>query len=234
MKRAFENNISYINIEPDHYKAEKDFSIFFISDIHRRNLYLNWVKSIPSADAVIIGGDLMEKGVPYSRVERNIQILSEIGPVYFVYGNNDEEVDLKKLNHLLRRNNVTILENEVRKIEIEKDHSIWIAGVGDISYKKDDLQEALQAVNTTDPVILVSHEPGIMHKLSKSKKKVDLVLSGHTHGGQVRFFGAGPYEPGSLKKINETYQLISNGFGTTLLPLRLGAKSETHYISLKR
>lgn len=234
VKRAFENNVTYINIPLKTYTSEKDFSIFFISDIHRRILDINWIKTIPSADAVIIGGDLIEKGVPFSRVEKNIQLLSKLGPVYFVYGNNDEEVDLKKLNKLLRENDVTILDNKAVKLQIENDHILWIAGVGDISYQKDDVQKALQMVHSSYPVVLVSHEPVIIHKLANINKKVDLILSGHTHGGQIRFFGAGPYEPGTLKKINTTYQLISNGFGTTFIPLRLGARSETHYISLSK
>ncbi|MDG5470670.1 metallophosphoesterase [Jeotgalibacillus sp. ET6] len=232
VKRAFENNVNYTKIELDHYKSEREFSFFFISDIHRRILDLNWIKTIPSADAVIIGGDLIEKGVPFSRVEKNIQLLSKLGPVYFVYGNNDEEVDLKKLNQLLRANNVTILENKAIKLQIENDHGLWIAGVGDISYQKDDVQKTLQMVHTSDPIVLVSHEPVVIDKLAHVNKRIDLVLSGHTHGGQIRLFGAGPYENGSLKKVNSTYQLISNGFGTTFIPLRLGAKSETHHISL--
>ena len=57
------------------------------------------------------------------------------------------------------------------------------------------------------------------------------MLSGHTHGGQIHLFGFRPYERGRLKRENDLTILISNGYGTTGVPLRLGAKAETHLIN---
>ena len=63
--------------------------------------------------------------------------------------------------------------------------------------------------------------------------ELSLLLSGHTHGGQIHLFGFSPYEKGRLKKENDLTVLISNGYGTTGVPLRLGAKAETHLISIE-
>ncbi|WP_370314234.1 hypothetical protein [Guptibacillus hwajinpoensis] len=61
-----------------------------------------------------------------------------------------------------------------------------------------------------------------------------MILSGHTHGGQIRLFGWGIREKGGIKNINGTTVVISNGYGTTTLPLRLMAPAESHIFILKR
>ncbi|PPA71285.1 metallophosphoesterase [Jeotgalibacillus proteolyticus] len=233
VKRAFENNIDYKTLELEHYSFKKKSTIFFISDVHRRVLSDRFIAAIPSADAVIIGGDLVEKGMPLSRVEENLKQLSQKGPLYFVYGNNDEEVDRIKLNEIFDRCHVTVLENSAVKLKEEDGHPLWLAGIGDASSEKDDVALALSYVNCHDPIILISHDPrGVIEEIPKDRKVI-LILSGHTHGGQIRIFGMGPYELGGLKKSGSTIHLISNGYGTSAFPIRLGAAPETHFITLK-
>src|SRR5690606_16490732 len=87
-------------------------TIFFISDIHRREVsekIINEAKG--KADIVIIGGDLTEKGVPFERVKKNLQLLKTIGPTYFVWGNNDYEVEYHELDSLLLSMGIKILDN---------------------------------------------------------------------------------------------------------------------------
>lgn len=102
-----------------------------------------------------------------------------------------------------------------------------------ISEKRDRLDLAIQAAGEGGFRILVSHNPGILRKI-KPEHKIDLVLSGHTHGGQIRIFGFGPYEKGGIKIIAGITLFVSNGYGTTLLPLRLGTKAETHILVIKK
>ncbi|WP_461200688.1 metallophosphoesterase [Anoxybacillus sp. TBDG-1] len=209
------------------------FRLFFISDIHRRRISETFVDSLKGkVDLVIIGGDLTEKGVPFSRVKRNIELLKQLGPVYFVWGNNDYEVDYHELDALLLESGVKILDNTAVTFESEQGDCIALLGVDDMNKKRDRLDMALSDAEHTTFRILVSHDPRIIEKIMP-QHEIDLVLSGHTHGGQIRLGPFGLYEKGCLQNVNGTMLLVSNGYGTTTLPLRFGARAETHLIELE-
>jgi uncharacterized protein len=209
-------------------------TIFFISDIHRRKISKRLIKKInKKPDLVIIGGDLTEKGVPFSRVSKNVALLTSLAPTYFVWGNNDYEVDFHQLDALLQEHGVKILDNTATYFESEQGEKIVLLGVDDLKEKRDRLDLALFDAGKGGFKILVCHNPKIIHKIKK-EDEISLVLSGHTHGGQIRFFKFGLYEKGKLYHLPNTVLLISNGFGTTRLPLRLCAPSETHLITIKR
>ncbi|PIC04845.1 metallophosphoesterase [Anoxybacillus flavithermus] len=209
------------------------FRIFFISDIHRRRISETFIDSLKGkVDLVIIGGDLMEKGVPFSRVKRNIALLKQLGPVYFVWGNNDYEVDYHELDALLLESGVKILDNTAVTFESEQGDRIALLGVDDMNKRRDRLDLALSDAEHATFRLLVSHDPRIIKKIMP-QHQIALVLSGHTHGGQIRLGPFGLYEKGCLQNINGTMLLVSNGYGTTTLPLRLGARAETHLIELK-
>ncbi|WP_158095096.1 metallophosphoesterase [Gottfriedia luciferensis] len=213
-------------------QLEKPIRIFFISDIHRRKVHSSIIKKmINNVDYVIIGGDLLEKGVPLKRIEQNIENLSRLGKVYFVWGNNDIEIEKKDLMTIFTKWNVVVLKNSA--VILNHSQTEWaLIGVDDLNTGKVDIDRAFEGTNQTGFKLLVSHNPRIM-KLLKRDLGVSLVLSGHTHGGQIRIFGYGPYEAGKTHKVKGMTQLISNGYGTTALPLRLNAKPETHYILIK-
>lgn len=208
-------------------------NIFFISDIHKRLISDRLLEQITGkVDLVLIGGDLLERGVPIERIEKNIQKLRKLGLVYFVWGNNDYEIDTHVLDAVLLKNGVKILDNTAVSFESATGDRFLLLGVDDITNKRDRLDLALYDAGDNGFKVLVSHNPNIMTKITE-EAQISLVLSGHTHGGQIRLFGFGPYEKGSITKHGKTTLLISNGYGTTLLPLRLGAKAETHLITLK-
>jgi len=235
--KAKENRVTIHHIKFDTFPAHLDsLKIFFISDIHRRTVSDELLKKIPSqVDVVMIGGDLTESGVPFSRVEQNIRELKKLAPVYFVYGNNDYEVNQKTLETLLENNNVCILKNTYKELSSSSNGRIVVLGVEDMSGERDRLDLALNdpKKTETDFRILLSHNPDIYHKISQIDR-ISLVLSGHTHGGQIRFLGFGLYKKGRLHKLRNTTLLVSNGYGTTALPLRLGAPAEAHYLYLTR
>ncbi|MGG0716666.1 metallophosphoesterase [Robertmurraya massiliosenegalensis] len=211
-----------------------EVKLFFISDIHRRVISEEIVKEVKGkVDLVLIGGDLLEKRVPIERVEQNIKLLTEIGPTYFVWGNNDYEINPRLLDGLLLKYGVKILDNTAVSFESEEGERFVLLGTDDISRERDRLDLALQDSGEEGFKVLVSHDPKIQHQL-KEEDHISLVLSGHTHGGQIRIFGIGPYELGKLKRLGKTIMLVSNGYGTTSLPLRLGASPETHVITLKK
>lgn len=234
-KEAFADRVILQKIELS--KMPQSFGevkIFFISDIHRRkisNKIIDEVQSKGKVDVVIIGGDLLEKGVPLDYVEKNIRQLKKLGPVFFVWGNNDYEVDILRLDALLLNLGVNTLANSSVLFESEAGDRLYIVGVDDLAKERDNLEQALFDTNKDDFKILISHNPDVRKKIFP-EQGISLMLAGHTHGGQIRIFGFGPSEKGKLEIGKDFSYLISNGYGTTAIPLRLGAKAETHLITI--
>lgn len=231
-RQAFENNVLQHRVIIDN--LTKDFHgyrIFFISDIHRRDIEDEVIQCIPDTpDLVIIGGDLAEEGVPFTRIEKNLKQLAKLGPLYFVWGNHDLFLDEERFRDLLERYHVRILENET--IQLSRGSSgLNLSGVHDATNELDDLSETWSNVKPGS-IILVSHNPQIKNKLIDSFQP-ELVLSGHTHGGQVRLFGWGIRERGGIKRLPFGQLLISNGYGTTRWPIRWGAKPDALFIILE-
>ncbi|WHX39140.1 metallophosphoesterase family protein [Mesobacillus sp. AQ2] len=232
-RQAFEDRVLKQEIRLKDFPASfGTVRIFFISDIHKRIIsdsIINEVKGKP--DLVIIGGDLAEKGVSLERISANLEKLKTVGPVFFVWGNNDYEFNSHELDSLLYHSGVKVLDNTAVKFESEAGDILYLLGIDDFGLGKSRLDLAVRDAEEEGFRILVSHNPAIANSL-KSEDEISLLLSGHTHGGQIRIFGFGPYELGGIKKKNGTTVLTSNGYGTTGVPFRLGAKAETHLITL--
>jgi len=232
---AFRNRIiEHTLFFPDLPNSFSGKRVFFISDIHRRIIPQQLIDQIESkVDYVIIGGDLTEKGVPLSKTKENLTLLTSMGPTFFVWGNNDYEVDLTKFRHLLNELNVKILENQSETLFFDEKEQVNLIGIGEVSFELDDINKALRTVDSTAFNIICCHNPRILSKI-KSSPSTRLFLCGHTHGGQINFFGKGIYPVGKLYHLPLYDVLISNGYGTTKLPMRFWAKSEVHLITLKR
>jgi len=235
LKEAFLNKVSEHELSfSDFPESFGKISIFFISDIHRRTISDVIIQAVKGkADLVVIGGDLTEKGVPFEKVKANVMKLKQIGPVYFVWGNNDYETDFRKLDALLLDLGVKILDNTSVTFESGLGEKFCLLGVDDLNQNRDRLELALLDAGEDSFKILASHYPGITDKIL-SEYNIRLVLSGHTHGGQIHILGYSPYERGTLRKLANTTRLISNGYGTSTVPLRLGAPAESHLLTLTR
>lgn len=208
------------------------FTIFFISDLHNRRISDRIMKEVQDvADVVVIGGDVMEKGVSFDKVNENMKKLRHVAPCYFVWGNNDYEEDPVRLEQILINNNIHILNNSAETIE-RNGEEISFLGIDDLSTHHHSVGKALACAKAKTK-ILISHNPDIKHELKESDG-IQLLLSGHTHGGQIRILGFGIREKGGIKRVGEMTVVISNGYGTTTLPLRLMAPAETHLFTLKR
>ena len=135
---------------------------------------------------------------------------------YAVLGNHDwwEDRAAQRRGHgptlgqeALERAGLPVLENEA--VRLSKDgYPFWIAGLGDQlallprrEYGRsawrgvDDLSATLGAVTDDAPVILMAHEPDVFPSVRTARRPVALTVSGHTHGGQIRFFGHSPVVP---------------------------------------
>jgi predicted MPP superfamily phosphohydrolase len=226
--------------------------ILFISDIHRRAIPEDIIircKAAGGADLVLIGGDLREKGVPLERSRDNIRKLASIAPIYMVYGNHDHDEDLRPFEVMLQEERVRLLVNESVVLEQKDGSQIRLAGVDDPRTGRDRLALALSEPEDGDSLftLLLAHDPLIAARM-KPDTPVDLILCGHTHGGQIVLPVLGPvfrtkslkhYSRGWFKLTKRTSPdsvspllFVSCGFGTSKMPLRLLAPAEFHLITL--
>ncbi|WP_078553240.1 metallophosphoesterase [Bacillus alkalicellulosilyticus] len=228
---AHRNRVIESKVELDGFPSGfSGIKLFFISDVHARVISNKILKKIKGkADIVIIGGDLIEKGVPLQRAEENLKKLRDSAPTYFVWGNNDYAGEFRQLDVLLLENRITVLDNTAIPFEQGTD-TFYLIGVDDLSFNRSNLDLAVQDCNEGYRV-LVSHNPDIIEMI-KPEHQIGLLLSGHTHGGQIRIFGWGLRKKGGWEQVRKTTVLISNGYGTKSIPFRLGAPAQAHLITL--
>ncbi|SOB94267.1 predicted MPP superfamily phosphohydrolase [Ureibacillus xyleni] len=228
-KQAFENHVLHHELQLSG-KDEK-VSLFFISDVHVRKINSEMMNKInKKIDAVIIGGDFADKRTSIKRINENIDLLKILGPVYFVWGNNDREVGESTLRKIFSEKDVVIIENDATLIP-NIENRCWISAVDDTSSRNVRIEDALKKCSNEDLVIFISHNPEVFAKV-KQKENIKLKLGGHFHGGQIRIGPLGMHQHGYFKVDKGVATLISNGYGTSMLPLRLGAKPQCHIIDL--
>jgi predicted MPP superfamily phosphohydrolase len=232
------------------------FRIIQISDIHleeyTEEFFLRRVVDRINAlapDLVLITGDFITDGRftrknPSAAARRCAALLSAIAcPLrYGVFGNHD--IDLSRvIRNQLENNGIPLLVNQSLRIERGGQH-FWLAGLDDTLGGHPNLSEAITA-SPDAPVILMVHEPDYANEifLHSRGKLIDLVLSGHTHGGQVRLPGIPPLRRtlpvGGREYPEGTYALgnfqlyVNRGLGTVGVPCRLNCPPEITEITLR-
>lgn len=206
------------------------FTVFFITDIHRRKIGRSLLKNIKQpVDYVIIGGDLAEQHVPLRRIEKNLKALRALAPVYYVWGNNDREAGEEQVRALCRKYEIRLLEDEHEALPNQRG---WgICGTEDPSSEAINIPQAVEGADCYQHLLFVSHQPIVWHFIDPLLHP-SLMLAGHTHGGQIRIGKFALGKKGCLIEEEGRYKLISNGYGTTKVPLRLGAPPETHLLHI--
>lgn len=232
------------------------FRIAQISDLHNtefgdenQELLELLRQNVP--DIIVITGDLIDArrtnvDVALSFVEKAM----EIAPCYYVSGNHEGSLSIRlDFQESLTQRGVVVLDNE--RVEIERNgQSIHLMGVYDFSlqyrYKLDpDESVMMRPLRKVAPPagefsILLSHRPELFDTYAKSG--VDLVLTGHAHGGQARLPGIGgliapdqgllpEYDMGVYKQ-DQTEMVVSRGLGNSLFPLRFNNPPELVMVEL--
>ncbi|MEG0259020.1 MAG: metallophosphoesterase family protein [Lysinibacillus sp.] len=229
LKVAHENNVltHVLSLQGEQEKMR----LFFISDTHLRKINSAMLEQLKgSFDAIIIGGDFSDRRTPIARIRENIQLLCKLGPVYFVWGNNDHEVGEDTIRQLFAEHGVTVIENDAILLEGTKNR-LWLSAIADTSTRKYSFEAAFDKVEKDDFVVFISHNPGVFARV-REKYRADLMMGGHLHGGQIRLGSFGVHPNGSYKERDGVMTLVSNGYGTTLVPFRLGAKPQCHIIDI--
>ena len=158
--------------------------------------------------------------------------------VYAVLGNHDHWTDAELITDLFRLAGIRMLINEGMRFE-QKGAAFWLAGVDDTMVGLEDLSLALAGSRQDEMKMLLAHNPIILRRAARAG--VDLVLSGHTHGGQVTLRS----ERGAsgrprrrllrgLGRQGETQIYVTRGLGTVVLPIRYGCPPEVSLLELRR
>jgi len=189
-------------------------------------------------DIVVLTGDF----VTYSRanIEPAAEILSRLRARYgvlAVLGNHDFRVGADAVTAALRRKRIEVLRNQHITVQFGGS-SLYVAGVDDYGYGAD-VRRAVRGIPRDAATILLAHNPRIIHLASRHG--VSLVLSGHTHGGQVNLpllgtvYGRSPerlrYKIG-WDRLGATQIYVSRGIGTIVLPWRVRCPAEITHLEL--
>jgi predicted MPP superfamily phosphohydrolase len=155
-----------------------------------------------------------------------------------VMGNHDVSVGVRSVTGALQHAGINVLSNGAVPIE-RSGGRFWLAGVKDVMRSNPDVSTALHQVSPGEPVVLLAHEPDYADFVQGFP--VDLQLSGHSHGGQIRFPLIRPlYLPEmarkyflGLYKIGNLILYTSPGVGTIGVPVRLNCPPEVTLLTLR-
>ena len=237
--------------------AFSGFRIAQVSDLHNaefgeNNARLIGLLSESRPDIIVITGDLVDSG--HTDIDIAVSFAEEadrIAPVYYVTGNHEARLSqYDRLRNGLEAAGVSMLED--RAVELERDgEKITLVGLSDPDFtvRGDVFGEVPAMVSTklesladteSSYTILLSHRPELFESYASSG--IDLVLSGHAHGGQFRLpfigglvapnqglfpkYDAGLYTDGS------TQMVVSRGIGNSIIPVRFNNRPEIVIVEL--
>lgn len=189
-------------------------------------------------DIVALTGDYISHDRSYAaRCAEMVGRLSARYGVFAVLGNHDHWTDAALITDLFRAEGIRVLINEGLRFE-QRGASFWLAGVDDTMVGLEDLPLALAGSSESEMKLLLAHNPIILRRAARAG--VDLVLSGHTHGGQVAWRPektvSGRPRRRLLKGLGrrgETQIYVTRGLGTVVLPIRYGCPPEVSLIELR-
>ena len=211
----------------------RSFRILQLTDIHHSLFVpLSQVAAVVELsnrlkpDLIALTGDF----VTYSRssIEPVAEMLGALrarAGVVAVLGNHDFRVGAEAVEKALRRHHIQVLRNRHQLLHQHGD-KLYLAGVDDYGYGAD-LERAMRGIPEDAATILLAHNPRLLR--AAACRGIGLMLSGHTHGGQVNLpllgtvYGRSPEQMRFKKgwdRLGATQIYVSRGIGTIVLPLR--------------
>lgn len=228
------NNFRIVQITDSHIGATMD-----------GNDFIKYMKRInkTNPDIVVVTGDFIDDDTTYEDMIKGCRGLGSLKTkygVYFVYGNHDKGYyDYRTYNDdtlrkELKKNDVTILEDE--KVHIL--NNIVLIGRNDSQTPARLTAKTLtKNIKKYNYIITLDHEPNDYD--NEASAQMDLVISGHTHGGQLfpltpvgELFGINDKTYGMEKRQNTTF-IVSSGIGDWAIKFKTGTKSEYVVIDVK-
>jgi len=243
------------------------YRILHVSDIHfdekigRDQVLWDQLHS-NVADLILITGDFVTHGSKIDALVRYLENSKARDGIYGILGNHDYtfltlaqhfrhrilkqdyiQNDWQHLVSALDQIGMKVLINEAVTVKTSTGASLFIEGTDDPVRGNPTIKDKDLQYDSSDLKILMSHSPDILHLDELRKKKFDLLLSGHTHGGQIRIPRIGPLLTGTRwvnrKECYGTYMTsdgmfvnVCSGVGYSLLPIRINCPSELIVIEL--
>ncbi|WP_088041847.1 metallophosphoesterase [Bacillus sp. EAC] len=198
-------------------------------------------------DLIVFTGDLIDNSNRYDETNQIHPILKQLHAKYgkyAIYGNHDVGGAGKRVySNVLASSGFKVLENSNVTIPFKDHHTLSIVGLDDYLLGRPDPQKAFANVQKNSFTLLLAHEPDIAKRLNDFP--IDLQLSGHSHGGQVKLpfhkaiytpplaidYTEGLYEIHNSLKPMSLY--VNRGIGTTRLPIRFFSLPEISVFTLK-
>jgi predicted MPP superfamily phosphohydrolase len=229
------------------HPAFDGYVIAQLSDLHigtmtPREIGLKWsaMSNARKPDAAVVTGDMVTSGTAFhGEIADVIGALEAKDGVFVAMGNHDYFGDGEPLITLLRARGVKVLRNEGEVIA-RGGASLYMAGIDDTWTRRDDIDKALHDRPLGAPTVLLAHDPDkFPHAV---ERKVELTLSGHTHGGQIAMpffdrwislshiahrYNVGVYQEG------DSWLYVHPGLGTTGPPMRLGVAPAVVFLTLR-
>lgn len=237
----------YLIAVPNLPKAFSGFRIVHLTDFHYGSLVpLAIIRHVIQRvnrldrDLVVCTGDYVHERVATTQIDTVWPLLSDLTAplgVLSVLGNHDHWASTKRSQYWLDKTNQD-LRHKVKAIE-KGGEKLWIAGAGDLWEDHRDLDQILSGIPDTDCRIVLAHNPDTAD--SKFSGRVDLIISGHTHGGQVDIPFIGPpvlpvrnksYSSGLKTSPRGTGVFISKGIGWAIYPVRFNCPPEIAVLEL--
>ncbi len=228
-------------------RAFDGYRVAQLSDLHLGGLTPPrwgeaWARLTNAAapDLVAITGDLVTSGTDFHHdIARVIGGIRATDGVFVAMGNHDYFGDGEPLVTLLRQNGAVVLRNEGQLVEREGAR-LFVAGVDDTWTRRADLVRTLAAREPNACTLLLAHDPELFPLAAR--EGVHLVLSGHTHGGQValpffsKWLGLGRLAHRfhlGLYREGDSSLYVHPGLGTTGPPIRVGVAPEIAILTLR-
>lgn len=250
--------VTEYNISTD--KINCNFKIVLISDLHNKKFgkenkqLVNLIEK-QNPDFIAVCGDMVTGFEDEKRpVLKLLPQLKKIAPVYYALGNHEREYeDFEELTADIKATGTSLLDNEMTTVDIDNSESIVIGGLTDFPYYDSDTPDfnnerryfldSFEDKTAKKYTILLAHQPEFFFWTYGLKEKdIDLVLSGHTHGGvvQIPFIG-GLYAPnqGWFPQYDKGYfssdtsnMIITSGLGNDVFVPRINNQPEVCVINI--
>lgn len=232
---------------PNLPKAFSGFRIVQLTDLHYGTLVpLSLIRSVIAranrieCDVIVCTGDYVHEWNSTGQIDTVWPLIAELSApsgIFSILGNHDHWANTSRSQHWLSQTGQDLRH---KVTSIDRDGSkLWLVGAGDLWEDHRNLDELLNKIPESDCRIVLAHNPDTAD--TKFSARVDLMISGHTHGGQVNIPFVGTpilpvrnktYSSGLKNSLRGMSVFISRGIGWAVLPIRFNCYPEIAVLEL--